>query len=152
MNTSRGEVIETLALLDALKTGRIRDAVIDTWENEPDIHPDLLQKVFLGTPHIAGYSADGKSNATRMALKELCNFFHIQADFKIVPPALPYMDYSSDPEEAFLQVYDPTRDSDALKRHPEEFEHLRGNYPLRREISFLPSRDISMYPHRGQNF
>jgi erythronate-4-phosphate dehydrogenase len=73
-----------------------------------------------------------------MALKELCNFFHIQADFKIVPPALPYMDYSSDPEEAFLQVYDPTRDSDALKRHPEEFEHLRGNYPLRREISFLP--------------
>ena len=138
VNTSRGEVIETLALLDALKTGRIRDAVIDTWENEPDIHPDLLQKVFLGTPHIAGYSADGKSNATRMALEELCNFFHIQADFKIVPPALPYMDYSSDPEEAFLQVYDPTRDSDALKRHPEEFEHLRGNYPLRREISFLP--------------
>ena len=54
VNTSRGEVIETLALLDALKTGRIRDAVIDTWENEPDIHPDLLQKVFLGTPHIAG--------------------------------------------------------------------------------------------------
>ena len=49
VNTSRGEVIETLALLDALKTGRIRDAVIDTWENEPDIHPDLLQKVFLGT-------------------------------------------------------------------------------------------------------
>lgn len=46
MNTSRGEVMETLALLDALKTGRIRDAVIDTWENEPDIHPDLLQKVF----------------------------------------------------------------------------------------------------------
>ena len=54
VNTSRGEVMETLALLDALKTGRIRDAVIDTWENEPDIHPDLLQKVFLGTPHIAG--------------------------------------------------------------------------------------------------
>lgn len=81
---------------------------------------------FFGNPHIAGYSADGKSNATRMALEELCNFFHIQADFKIVPPALPYMDYSSDPEEAFLQVYDPTRDSDALKRHPEEFEHLRG--------------------------
>ena len=44
---------------------RVKYAVIDTWENEPDIHPDLLQKVFLGTPHIAGYSADGKSNATR---------------------------------------------------------------------------------------
>ena len=96
------------------------------------------RKFFSGTPHIAGYSADGKSNATRMALKELCNFFHIQADFQNSTAALPYMDYSSDPEEAFLQVYDPTRDSDALKRHPEEFEHLRGNYPLRREISFLP--------------
>lgn len=135
VNTSRGEVIETSALLDALKTGKINDAVIDTWENEPDIHPELLQKVFLGTPHIAGYSADGKSNATRMALEALCRFFHIQADFEIVPPALPPMAYSSDPEEAFLQVYDPTRDSDALKRHPEEFEHLRGDYPLRREIT-----------------
>lgn len=134
VNTSRGEVIETSALLDALKTGKINDAVIDTWENEPDIHPELLQKVFLGTPHIAGYSADGKSNATRMALEALCRFFHIQADFEIVPPALPPMAYSSDLEKAFLQVYDPTRDSDALKRHPEEFEHLRGDYPLRREI------------------
>ncbi len=135
VNTSRGEVIETSALLDALKTGKINDAVIDTWENEPDIHPELLQKVFLGTPHIAGYSADGKSNATRMALEALCRFFHIQADFEIVPPALPPMAYSSDQEKAFLQVYDPTRDSDALKRHPEEFEHLRGDYPLRREIT-----------------
>lgn len=152
VNTSRGEVMETLALLDALKTGRIRDAVIDTWENEPDIHPDLLQKVFLGTPHIAGYSADGKSNATRMALEELCNFFHIQADFKIVPPALPYMDYSSDPEEAFLQVYDPTRDSDALKRHPEEFEHLRGNYPLRREISFYRRGTFQCTPTVARTF
>lgn len=135
VNTSRGEVVETSALLDALKTGKINDAVIDTWENEPDIHPELLQNVFLGTPHIAGYSADGKSNATRMALEALCRFFHIQADFEIVPPALPPMAYSSDPEEAFLQIYDPTRDSDALKRHPEEFEHLRGDYPLRREIT-----------------
>ena len=48
------------------------------------------------------------------------------------------MDYSSDPEEAFLQVYERTRDSDALKRHPEDFERFRGNYSLRREISFLP--------------
>ena len=134
VNTSRGEVIETSALLDALKAGKINDAIIDTWENEPDINLELLQEVFLGTPHIAGYSADGKSNATRMVLEALCRFFHIRADFEIVPPALPPMVYSSDPEEAFLQVYDPTRDSDALKRHPREFEHLRGDYPLRREM------------------
>lgn len=136
VNTSRGEVIETSALLDALNTEKIKDAIIDTWENEPDINLELLQKVFLGTPHIAGYSADGKSNATRMALEALCRFFHIDAEFEIVPPALPPMSYSPDAEEAFLQVYDPTRDSDALKQHPGEFEHLRGNYPLRREVSF----------------
>ena len=134
VNTSRGEVIETSALLDALNAGQVKDAVIDTWEHEPGINLELLGKVFLGTPHIAGYSADGKSNATRMSLEGLCNFFHIEASFDIIPPALPAVSYSSDPEEAFLQVYDPTRDSDALKQHPEEFEHLRGNYPLRREI------------------
>lgn len=134
INTSRGEVIETSALLDALKAGQVKDAVIDTWENEPDINLELLEKVFLGTPHIAGYSADGKSNATRMALESLCQFFHIEASFDIIPPALPAFSYSSDSEEAFLQVYNPTRDSDALKQHPGDFEHLRGNYPLRREI------------------
>lgn len=136
VNTSRGEVIETSALLDALHEGKIKDAIIDTWENEPGINRELLQKVFLGTPHIAGYSADGKSNATRMVLEALCEFFHIDAAFEIVPPELPFMEYSSDSEEAFLQVYNPTRDSDVLKQHPEEFEHLRGNYPLRRELSF----------------
>lgn len=134
VNTSRGEVIETAALLEALNTGKIRDAIIDTWEDEPNINRELLHKVFLGTPHIAGYSADGKSNATRMALEALYGFFHIDAAFEIIPPALPSRTYSTDPEEAFLQVYNPMRDSDLLKQHPEAFEHLRGNYPLRREI------------------
>lgn len=50
INTSRGEVIETNALLNALETGAISDAVIDVWENEPAINIDLLDKVFLGTP------------------------------------------------------------------------------------------------------
>lgn len=134
INTSRGEVIDTEALLAALRAGTVRDAVIDTWEHEPDIDRELLQRVFLGTPHIAGYSADGKSNATRMALEALCKFFHKDIAFRIVPPDLPPMTYSPDPEEAFLQVYNPVRDSEALKQHPEEFEHLRGNYPLRREL------------------
>lgn len=134
INTSRGEVIDTEALLAALRSGVIRDAVIDTWEHEPDIDRELLQRVFLGTPHIAGYSADGKSNATRMALEALCRFFHKEAAFRIVPPDLPPMTYSANPDEAFLQVYNPVCDSEALKQHPEEFEHLRGNYPLRREL------------------
>jgi len=134
LNTSRGEVIETSALLQALQQGQIREAVIDTWEHEPDISLDLLNRVFLGTPHIAGYSADGKSNATRMALEALCRFFQVEADFQIVPPALPEREYASDPETAFLQAYNPMTDSEALKAAPEKFEYFRGNYPLRREL------------------
>lgn len=53
INTSRGEVIETNALLNALEDGLISDAIIDVWENEPDINLTLLNRVFLGTPHIA---------------------------------------------------------------------------------------------------
>lgn len=86
INTSRGEVIDTQALLNALETGTISDAVIDVWENEPEINTTLLNKVFLGTPHIAGYSADGKANATRMSLDALCRFFHIKTDYQITPP------------------------------------------------------------------
>ncbi len=133
INTSRGEVIDTAALLDALNDGKIKDAIIDTWENEPNISPELLRKVFLGTPHIAGYSADGKAHATHMALESLCRFFHIDATFRIVPPELPPRVYSTNPEEAFLQAYNPLRDSERLKQHPENFESLRENYPLRRE-------------------
>ena len=136
VNTSRGEVIETNALLEALETGLVSDAVIDVWENEPDINLTLLNKVFIGTPHIAGYSADGKANATRMSLDSLCRHFGIQADYRIAPPAPenPVITASTS-SEAYLQMYDPRRDSEALKTHPEQFEQLRGDYPLRREKS-----------------
>lgn len=134
VNTSRGEVIETKTLLEALKTKQISDAVIDVWENEPDINLTLLSKVFIGTPHIAGYSADGKANATRISLASLCNHFGIQAEYCITPPAPenPVITASAQ-AEAYLQMYDPRKDSEALKMHPELFEQLRGDYPLRRE-------------------
>ncbi|WP_321335218.1 4-phosphoerythronate dehydrogenase PdxB [uncultured Bacteroides sp.] len=134
INTSRGEVIETKALLHALNSGIIADAIIDVWEKEPDINPELLNKAFIATPHIAGYSADGKANATRMALEALCNHFEIKPDFKIVPP-LPDTNtiYAANEAEALLKIYNPLVDSDALKAHPELFEQLRGDYPLRRE-------------------
>ena len=134
INSSRGEVVSAVALLKALETGQIKDAVIDTWEGEPDISLELLRKVFVGTPHIAGYSADGKANATRMSLEALCRFWGIEATFDIVPPEYSGITFSEDPEEAFLQAYDPTRDSEWLKANPEKFEWFRGNYPLRREI------------------
>lgn len=134
LNTSRGEVADTSALLHALESGQLADAVIDVWEHEPDIDLRLLQRVFLGTPHIAGYSADGKANATRMALDALCRHFGIRARYTIEPPAPPMPHIvAHDEADAALQIYNPQRDSLALKQHPEQFEALRGNYPLRRE-------------------
>lgn len=134
INTSRGEVVETRALLNALEEGQVSDAIIDVWEEEPDINLTLLNKVFLGTPHIAGYSADGKANATRMSLDALCRFFHIRADYQILPPPPKQpLIIAGSQAEAYLEMYDPRRDSEALKLHPELFEKLRGDYPLRRE-------------------
>ena len=134
INTSRGEVTETSALLYALEKKQISEAVIDVWENEPEISLELLNKVFLGTPHIAGYSADGKANATRMSLESFCRFFHINPDFDIQPvqPKSSVIKASTE-ADAYLQMYDPRRDSNALKANPEMFEQLRGDYPLRRE-------------------
>ena len=133
INSSRGEVVDTASLLAALSAGKVKDVIIDTWENEPEINKDLLKAAYLATPHIAGYSADGKANASRMSLEALCKFFHIDASFEIVPPALPCMDIPDDEDEAFLQRYNPTRDSEWLKNAPEKFEWFRGHYPLRRE-------------------
>ena len=133
INTSRGEVFETEAVLNALKEGEIADAIIDVWENEPAINLELLDKVFIGTPHIAGYSADGKINATRMVLEALCKHFKLKADFHLELPADPNAPYSEDEDTRILQQYDPFRDYRELKMHPEKFEQLRGDYPLRRE-------------------
>lgn len=144
INTSRGEVIETQALLNALETGTISDAIIDVWENEPNINPTLLNKVFLGTPHIAGYSADGKANATRMSLDALCHFFKLKADYLITPPQPENPTIiAASTAEAYLQMYEPRKDSEALKSHPELFEKLRGDYPLRREKE---SYQIGLHP------
>ena len=149
INTSRGEVIKTGALLEALETGLVSDAIIDVWENEPDISLPLLDKVFLGTPHIAGYSADGKANATRMSLDSLCRFFNLEADYRIEPPrpAEPVITAHS-LTEAALQMYDPRRDCEALRQNPGLFEQLRGDYPLRRERSaftILPQDDYELF-------
>lgn len=134
INTSRGEVIETDALLKALKDHSISDAIIDVWEHEPEINRELLDKVLIGTPHIAGYSADGKANATKMSLDSICRFFNLEADYKITPPApvTPNI-YAKTHEDAILQIYNPIEDSQRLKNQPEQFETLRGDYPLRRE-------------------
>ena len=144
INTSRGEVVDNIALLSALQEGRVKDAVIDVWENEPKLNETLLQRVFnepklnetllqrvfIGTPHIAGYSADGKVNADNMVIDALCRHFRLPHPGKIVPPELPidFQDTGSP-----LDYYNPMEDSRQLKNDASKFESLRNNYPLRRE-------------------
>ena len=135
INAARGGVVDNAAWLEALNRGMVGAAVIDTWENEPGISLPLLEKAFIGTPHIAGYSADGKANATRMALEAVCRFFGIKHDFSIRPPLLPAeFTPSGNGEERALQLYNPLDDSNMLKASPHNFEQLRGNYRLRREV------------------
>ncbi len=130
VNTSRGAVVDNAALLHALETSRARDAIIDVWEGEPNVNTDLLQRVFIGTPHIAGYSADGKANADNMVVSAICQQFGLPKPDRILPPQLPAsFCYTGNP----LELYNPMRDSDMLKRQPALFEHFRGSYPLRRE-------------------
>ena len=130
INTSRGEVVDNQALLQALQDGRVRDAIIDVWEHEP--HPDaaLLDKVFIGTPHIAGYSADGKTNADNMVIDAICQHFGLPHPGIIAPPALP-SDFKCTGSP--LDLYNPMIDSQKLKADASQFEQLRNNYPLRRE-------------------
>lgn len=148
INTSRGSVVDNDALADALYINKVRDAVIDTWENEPDISLRLLDMAYIGTPHIAGYSADGKVNADNMVLEGLCRHFGISLTDRIIPPALPNAvfqaakdrllhtkrpPFATQEECLALALYNPLTDSKNLKDAPHRFEELRGNYPLRRE-------------------
>ena len=131
INSSRGGVVDEQALLQALDDGLVSQAVIDTWENEPDISRTLLYRCYIGTPHIAGYSADGKVNADNMVVEALCRHFALPLPPKIEPPMLPAdFHYTGNP----LELYNAMDDSRKLKEHPERFEELRGNYPLRREV------------------
>lgn len=130
INSSRGEVVDTDALLRALDRGLVSQAVVDTWEHEPLIDRRLLERAYLATPHIAGYSADGKANADNMILEGLCRHFALPLPPPVEPPELPSnFVYSGDA----LQLYDVRIDSRSLKCHPDCFEQLRGDYRLRRE-------------------
>ena len=120
INTSRGAVVETAALTTALREGNIRQAVIDVWEGEPDINLDLLRLARITTPHIAGYSADGKASASQMVLDAFTEFFGLSPLSAETPPPA-------------ATPYDIDADSRRLKASPSTFEYQRNHYPLRRE-------------------
>lgn len=142
INSSRGSVVSTSALKEAFKSGKISGAVIDCWENEPNIDRELLEMAYIATPHIAGYSADGKWMATKMSLANFTDFFNIKSskiEMEPLPqPENPIIDLANIRKEqqlahSVLHTYNPLSDSDKLKANPDKFTWFRSNYPLRRE-------------------
>ncbi len=151
INSSRGEVTNTAALKKTIVSGKLGGAVIDVWENEPDIDPDLLEKTFIGTPHIAGYSTDGKANGTAMVVNSLSKYFDLplKSWYPENVPDPPAPEFSIDCtgkseediiREAVNHTYDIAHDDFKLRFSPSDFEMHRGNYPVRREFaSYLVS-------------
>ena len=145
LNAARGPITDTIALLDALSTEKISGAMIDCWENEPEIDKKLLDLAIVATPHIAGYSLEGKIRATAMAAKiiedalnpehtDLPDMSHIARDqegqwIKVsenTPATLSL--------KKIFDSYDISADTKTLKSNPEDFENLRNNYNLRHEV------------------
>jgi len=153
LNTSRGAVADNAALLRALESGGIAAAVLDVWEGEPRISTSLLRRVAIGTPHVAGYSLDGKVNGTVMLYREACEFLGVTPAWRpdqLLPPA-PHARLTIQTEgradeevlrEAVKSVYPIERDDAALRRvlalsieqRGPYFDRLRKEYPVRREF------------------
>lgn len=145
INSARGGIVNTSAIKEALQKGKICGAVIDCWENEPNIDLEYMNMVDIATPHIAGYSADGKANATRMSLESIAEFYSLDRApitmVKAPEPDNPIIDMNGFPSSsnrifaALLGTYLPMDDFARLRAYPATFKQLRNNYPLRREAS-----------------
>ncbi len=152
-NAARGPVVDTPALVEALRSGQITGAAIDCWEGEPNISPGLLSLAEIATPHIAGYSLEGKQRATLIAVAAVREHFlsvgptrrdflsvgPTRRDFLSVGPTrpdfLPKLPPVADTVsvEALLASYDPRKDTAELKARPQAFESLRNHYQYRGE-------------------
>lgn len=144
MNTSRGEVVNDNDLSAHINSKGFKAIVLDVWNNEPAVNPELLKKIYLATPHIAGYSTDGKANGTSMSVQAISRFFGLGVD-NWVPGNVPLpessqiiVDCSGKTEieilhELYSETYDIRQDDALLKADISKFEDLRGNYRLRRE-------------------
>jgi len=155
INGGRGEVIDSNALMRRLEQDDAPLVALDVWEQEPGINPDLVEKVWMATPHIAGYSLEGKMQGTEMIYQALCQFLGLPVRKKagqfLPEPAVSKVSFTSSAEEddairTVLRVcYDPRRDDArlrlAMRGNPEQravaFDRLRRDYPVRRECSGL---------------
>jgi erythronate-4-phosphate dehydrogenase len=153
INTSRGGVHDTAALKAAIRNRKLGAAVLDVWENEPNIDCDLLRMVDISTPHIAGYSLDGKIAGMIMIYRAACEHFGLQPrynekDFlpKPIVPEIVIGEPAGDEQEILhqtvQQVYAINRDdfntreiaTAEPKKRGKFFDDLRKNYPVRREF------------------
>lgn len=153
-NTARGEIMDSDAFMAAFEHGMVRQAVLDVWENEPTIRKDVLDVVDIGTPHIAGYSLEGRLNGTRMVYDELCHYLETDptwpetglSDDVSVPERVVDAGHRT-PQEVLMEmataVYPILKDDRRLRdgasgdpiamgRH---FVECRRNYPMRREFA-----------------
>ena len=153
INTSRGAVVDNLALNARLEQNGLGAAVLDVWEPEPEINLDLLERVAIGTPHIAGYSLDGKANGTAMLYERLCEFLDLAPQVEVQtflpPPVVSEIELDSGLPgqqvlaQAMSAIYDICRDDRDLRQIAHQppdsqgkfFDQLRKNYPIRREAA-----------------
>lgn len=151
INASRGSVLSNQALISKLNSDKNISLVLDVWENEPGFDLDLLRLSDIGTPHIAGYTLEGKINGTVMIYQALCRFLNLKPDFIPVLPPVPYPDITlqtNTPAEEIMNsvcsyVYDITEDDKLLRKtlhmstdeKEKYFDSLRKDYKLRREFN-----------------
>ncbi|MDD5458763.1 MAG: 4-phosphoerythronate dehydrogenase [Phycisphaerae bacterium] len=152
LNTSRGAVAETSAIKNAILNKKVKAAVLDVWEQEPDIDIELLKLVDIGTPHIAGYSFDGKVAGMIMIYAATSEFYNIEPKFNIddfLPaPLVPEIKINlAGNEQSILaetvqKIYDIMADDRRLRemiklaedKQGGHFTRLRKEYPVRREF------------------
>ncbi|MHC4645654.1 MAG: 4-phosphoerythronate dehydrogenase PdxB [Planctomycetota bacterium] len=153
VNTARGGVTNTRALKAAIKSGKLGGAILDVWENEPNIDVELLQVADLATPHIAGYSLDGKVAGTIMIYEAVCKHFGFEPEYGaqdfLPEPKVEYIEVDAgnrDEQEALHETVQQvhtinTDDSNTREiatvpegRRGKCFDDLRKNYPERREF------------------
>jgi erythronate-4-phosphate dehydrogenase len=150
INAGRGEVIDNKALLEVYNSNSNLITALDVWEHEPAIHQDVLARVDIATPHIAGYSFDGKIRATQMLKNSFCDFFAIDsiAEATVVLSGLEIdIDSSGESRDvvcaAILSAYPISKDDQGLRQAQMmsdvelamHFDALRKNYWQRREFS-----------------
>ena len=163
INAARGELIDTSALLDLFRWGIGPNVVCDVWEGEPSISKDLLNRIRIGTPHVAGYSYDGKLLGTTMLSKALYSFLRIEYDAESIcldpPNSVKIISGASSADTArkiLRGFYRIDKDDDNLRGsltgHEEKdafsFDSLRSNYYERREAYGSSILGTGLEPHQ----